>query len=60
MDKFYDELMTVVTKARQHGYAVVVWTPEETEGMAVDCEALEDIVTERGNEFIETMGGNDR
>ena len=55
MDKLYDELMVVVTKARHHGYAVVVWTPEETEGMAVDCESLEDVATERGNEFITAM-----
>ena len=54
-DEFYAELMALVTKARQNNYAIVVWTPEETEGMAVDCEALEDVATERGNEFIEAM-----
>lgn len=33
------------------GYFVILWTPEEVEG--VDTGLLEDILIQRGNEFIE-------
>ena len=36
---------------RSDGYVVVIWTPEELG--EVDTGNLEDIVIQRGNEFIE-------
>lgn len=42
---------TALNTLRDLGYVVVAWTPEEVEG--VDAGDLEDIVTERGNNFIE-------
>jgi hypothetical protein len=35
------------------GYAVAVWTPEEVGG--ADIGLLEDVVIERGNDYLECM-----
>ena len=41
----------VINELRDEGYCVVIWTPEEMGD--VDSDHLEDIVIERGNNFIE-------
>ena len=46
-----DEQQAVINALRDAGYCVVIWTPEEL-GTA-DIDSLEDIVIERGNNFIE-------
>lgn len=38
---------------REHGYAVVIFSPSETDG--VDADDLEDRLVELGNEVIETL-----
>ena len=45
-----DEQQGVINQLRDEGYCVVIWTPEEL-GDA-DAGNLEDIVTERGNEYL--------
>lgn len=41
----------VINELRDAGYCVVIWTPEELG--ETDTDRLEDIVIERGNNFIE-------
>lgn len=41
----------IINELRNAGYCVVIWTPEELGD--IDSHALEDIVIERGNNFIE-------
>ena len=46
-------LIDVIDQLRRKGYCVVIWTPEEL-GDA-DANNLEDIVTERGNDYLSTV-----
>ena len=48
-----DEQQDVINQLRDEGYCVVIWTPEEL-GDA-DANNLEDIVTERGNNYLSTV-----
>lgn len=41
---------------RKAGYTVIIWTPEETEGVA-NLRYLDDRITQLGNETIEDMQG---
>lgn len=45
-----DEQQGVINQLRDEGYCVILWTPEELDGVHVDY--LEDVVIERGNDFI--------
>ena len=45
------EQQNTINQLRDEGYCVIIWTPEE---LGDTCSVrLEDIVIERGNEFIE-------
>lgn len=41
----------VINEMRDEGYVIVIWSPEELGD--TDVDALEDIVIERGNNFID-------
>ena len=49
-----EEEQAAVDQLRRKGYCVVIWTPEEL-GDA-DAGNLEDIVIERGNEYLSATG----
>ena len=46
-----------VAELREAGHCVIIWTPDEL-GDA-DIGSLEDIVIQRGNEYLELVNGND-
>lgn len=48
-----EEEQAAVDQLRRKGYCVVIWTPEEL-GDA-DADNLEDIVTERGNDYLSAV-----
>ena len=48
-----EEEQAVVDQLWRKGYCVVIWTPEEL-GNA-DANHLEDIVIERGNEYLSSQ-----
>lgn len=43
-------LANVIREAREEGYVVACWTPDEVDG--VDRGAMSDVVVSRGNDFI--------
>ena len=45
------EHQKAINALRDAGYCVIIWTPEELGD--IDSGALEDVVIERGNNFIE-------
>ena len=47
----------VINTLRDEGYCVILWTPEELGD--IDSSALEDVVIERGNNFIEWAKDNE-
>lgn len=51
-EEFQNDLRDIVIQARTFGYAVAYFTPEETSDVP-DTENLEDVMVERGNQFIE-------
>lgn len=52
---FYDKLLDVAREAERYGYAIVIWTPEELG--ETDPGRVEDIMIERGSEYIEMVNG---
>ena len=48
-----EEEQAAVDQLRHKGYCVIIWTPEEL-GDA-DIDNLEDIVIERGNDYLSTV-----
>lgn len=53
MNKSFDEKLREITiEARDQGYAITWWSPDEVQD--VDTDTLIDIVIERGNNFIES------
>ena len=48
-----EEEQAAVDQLRRKGYCVTIWTPEEL-GDA-DIDNLEDIVIERGNDYLSTV-----
>lgn len=46
-----DQIIEMINKLHDEGYAVVIWTPEEMEGC--DINKLEEVMIERGDNFIE-------
>lgn len=47
------EQKSAIEQLRSEGYAVVVFNPEELKG--TNADHLEEILVERGENFIETM-----
>lgn len=46
----HNDLIKLMVEAQHHGYAVVVWTPEELGEL--NPEDVEEIMIERGSEYI--------
>lgn len=51
------EEQKVLNALRDRGFVVVIWTP--TEVGDADGDTLEEIVIERGNNFLESVNGSD-
>lgn len=52
-----NEQQAAINQLRAEGYAVVIWTPEEI-GWA-DIDQLEDLTISRGNDYLESVNGED-
>ena len=47
------EQQKTIHALRDAGYLVIIWTPQELDG--IDPSHMEDLLIERGNDMIETM-----
>lgn len=52
-----EQEQAVINGLRDRGFCVVIWTPDEV-GDA-DAGNLEDIVIERGNNYLESVNGQE-
>lgn len=52
-----ERLEAIVKEARDGGYAITYWDPDEVEG--VDVDDLLDVVVERGSNFIQFYKDSD-
>lgn len=52
-----ERLEAIVKEARDKGYAITYWDPDEVDG--VDVDDLLDVVVERGSNFIQFYKDSD-
>ena len=53
-DKMNEDQRDMVNSLRDDGFIVIIWTPAELEGLdAEDTEYLEEVVIQKGNDFID-------